>query len=276
MQRMEGKSSTLSKALISTGQRAHENELIQLMPHTTVSLLPPVTQISSRLIVPAHSQKDLHHVLPRLTLRVWMIALMKNHVLLDRVAADTALQTPQQTRDAPPQPDHNASGPSSSSKPSKISLFRQWMKENPNAEPPPNGFPPDGPPLRSGQAKTDANGNPSMYERISFSSMSKSRQSSFENNLPTVAENGSSRPSFPTRSSSMKPLSFFTESRPTTPPSGVALDPKDLNAFETLQRNVCRWSSQQQESKHGSNPSVLSPGRALCLKVQQSGPTNQL
>jgi hypothetical protein len=154
--------------------------------------------------------------------------------------------TPQQPRDAPPQPTPNANAPGSTSKPSRVSMFRQWMKENPNTEPPPNGFPAEGPPLRSGQAKTDANGNPSMYETYSFTSKDnwfipeKKRSSNFENSLPTVAEKSSSKPSFsnPTRSATMNLPSFFTRSRPTTPPSGVATDLKDLNAFETLQRNV--------------------------------------
>ncbi|PMD23492.1 hypothetical protein NA56DRAFT_701794 [Hyaloscypha hepaticicola] len=170
--------------------------------------------------------------------------------------------TPQQPRETAPQPTPNANAPNPTSKPSNISIMRQWMKENPGVEPPINGFPPEGPPLRSGQAKTDANGNPSMYESSSFTSKiylfpqeekvpfesklpkvylyEQEEKIPFESKLPTVAENISSRPSFanPNRSASMNLPAFFTKPRPTTPPSGVATDPKDLNAFETLQRNV--------------------------------------
>jgi hypothetical protein len=172
--------------------------------------------------------------------------------------------TPQQPRGAPPQPDPTTNDPSSSSKPSKVSQFRQWMKENPNTEPPPNGFPPDGPPLRSGQAKTDANGNPSMYENSSFFSRGNwfnpaRKQSSFENSLPTVAESSSSIPPFPLRSSSMKLPSSLKKSRPTTPPSGVTLDPKDLNAFETLQRNVVDGLLSSKRASTGQMPQTYTP-----------------
>ncbi|KAN0104844.1 hypothetical protein V8E51_010589 [Hyaloscypha variabilis] len=178
----------------------------------------------------------------------------------------------QQPGGGPSQPDPKTSDPSSSSKPSKISQFRQWMRENPNTEPPPNGFPPDGPPLRSGQAKTDANSNPSMYENSSFFSrgtwsIPPKKQSSFENSLPTVAENTPSRASFPARTSSMKLPSFFTQSRPTTPPSGVTLDPKDLNAFETLQRSVVdgllssKRTSSSSQTPQSYHPTGLSASR---------------
>jgi hypothetical protein len=184
------------------------------------------------------------------------------------------------TRDAQPPPAPNTSDSSSTSKPSRVSMFRQWMKENPNTEPPPNGFPPDGPPLRSGQANSDTDGNPSMYatssffENSSFSS-EKKRPSIFEAKLPTVAETISSRPQYctsktePSVPTSMK---FSTlpslKSQPATPPSGVAIDPENinatdpqnLNAFETLQRNVVdgllsnkRASSSSQKSQAAPN-----------------------
>ena len=191
--------------------------------------------------------------------------------------------TPQQPRGAPPQPDPETSVPSSSSKqPSKITRFRQWMRENPNTEPPPNGFPPDGPPLRSGQAKIDANGNPSMYDNSPFLSRSSTwsipprKQSSFENNLPTVAENTSSKATFPARTSSMKLPSFFTKSRPSTPPSGVALDPKDLNAFESLQRSVVDGllSSKRTSSSNRTPQSYFPTGLSASRHSNESQPVN--
>lgn len=77
---------------------------------------------------------------------------------------------------APRKPQQGATQPSKSEqrKQSKILQFRQWMKENPGEKPPPNGFPPDGPPLRSGQATSTPNLNgsngtkPSMYGSKSF------------------------------------------------------------------------------------------------------------
>jgi curved DNA-binding protein CbpA len=151
---------------------------------------------------------------------------------------------PQQPRETAPQPTPNANAPNPTSKPSNISIMRQWMKENPGVEPPINGFPPEGPPLRSGQAKTDANGNPSMYDTYSFTSKDNcfipEEKNPFESTLPTVAEKISSKPSLASqiRSASMNLPAFFTKPQPTKPPSGVTTDSKDLNAFETLQRNV--------------------------------------
>lgn len=174
--------------------------------------------------------------------------------------------TPQQPRETAPQPTPNANAPNPTSKPSNISMMRQWMKENPGVEPPINGFPPEGPPLRSGQAKTDANGNPSMYESSSFTSQDNwsipEEKIPFESKVPTVTENISSGPSFASsnRSASMNFPAFFTKPRTTTPPSGVATDPKDLNAFETLQRNVVDGllSSKSAQSPQSYYPTGLS------------------
>ena len=193
-------------------------------------------------------------------------------------------QTPaQQPAQQPTQPGPKAGGPNSTGKrPSRVTMFRQWMKENPNTEPPPNGFPPDGPPLRSHQATTDANGNPSMYENSSFFSpdpwfITPKKSSSFENGLPTVAEQSSS-PSFaasrpePARTASMKLPSFLTRPQPTTPPSGVATDPSDLNAFETLQRNVVDGLlSNKKASSSGGPPQSCQPTGLSSTRYNNQG-----
>jgi curved DNA-binding protein CbpA len=185
-----------------------------------------------------------------------------------------------------PQPAPNASGQASTSKPSRVSLFRQWMKENPNTEPPPNGFPPDGPPLRSGQAKTDANGNPSMYETSPFCNQSsfnfEPKASVYEVRLPTVAETISSRPPYstsktePARSASMKfPNPLFQEDRPATPPSGVVTDPEKLNTFEALQRTVIDGLlSNKRASCSGQNPPAAPTGLSSSQWSNQGLPSN--
>jgi hypothetical protein len=186
-----------------------------------------------------------------------------------------------------PQPAPNASGPATTSKPSRVSLFRQWMKENPNTEPPPNGFPPDGPPLRSAQAKTDANGNPSMYETSSFYNHpsfnpENKRSSIYEVTLPAVAETISSRPQYSTsktelpRSASMKfPTPLFPKDRHTTPPSGVAIDPEKLNTFETLQRTVIDGLlSNKRASSSGQKPQAARTGLSGSQWSNQGTPLN--
>ncbi len=192
-------------------------------------------------------------------------------------------------RDARPPPAPNANDSSSTSKPSRISLFRQWMKENPNTEPPPNGFPPDGPPLRSGQAKTDTNSNPSVYANSSFT-CEKKRTSIFEVKFPTVAETISSRPQYstaktePSLPTSMKfaPLQFG-KSQPATPPSGVAIDPenvtatdpRNLNAFETLQRNVVDGLlSNKRASSSGQKPQATPTGPPASQCSDRAQPVN--
>lgn len=132
----------------------------------------------------------------------------------------------------------------STSKQSKFQQFRQWPKENPGQGLPLNGFPPDGPHLRSGQAKTNSNGEPSMYARPALSSVkpNQKQNSGYESQLPTVSEE-----STPTREPSLAkpnpysstPMSWFPFCGfpPVEPPSGMAGSNK-LNAFEEGQRSL--------------------------------------
>jgi hypothetical protein len=156
------------------------------------------------------------------------------------------------------------------SKQSKISKFRQWMKENPGQEPPPDGFPPDGPPLRSDQPK-NANGEPTMYATSDpfdfnppdyfFSGSARSRTSSYSSKLPTVSETISSSghcfgSRFDSHNSTSKtyPNLFRNNTAPSTP-SGVTFGPDCLNAFEGIQRNIV---DQLLNNKHSSSSSQKS------------------
>ncbi|KAH6673344.1 hypothetical protein B0J14DRAFT_666603 [Halenospora varia] len=148
---------------------------------------------------------------------------------------------------------------------SNLGKFRQWMKENPGAEPPLNGFPPDGPPLRSDSTYNDKDDEAKMYaksENISFP-----HPSSFSVKLPTFADRCSSKDTKATTQSSEYvftpqkfPSPFHNGTRPTIPPSGVAADPKSLNAFEDIQRNIINQllSSKNDKSCSGHKHRIVS------------------
>lgn len=135
------------------------------------------------------------------------------------------------------------------SKQSRIQQMRQWMKENPGQEPPPNGFGADGPPLRSGQPTAKATGEPSMYAgpdpftqsyRPTPTSFDKRRPSSYSvklealsQKIPSSAFRAATYP--PTASVKYPDLSKNTTAP--TPPSGVNASPNSLNAFEQMQRS---------------------------------------
>ncbi len=156
------------------------------------------------------------------------------------------------------------------SKQSKFQQFRQWLKENPGQEPPLNGFPPDGPPLRSGQAKSNPNGEPSMYARPALPSVKSNRKqnSSYESQIPTVSEENTS-----TRKSSFaKPNPYgstpmkwfpFCGFPPAKSPSGMAGSNK-LNAFEEGQRSLVNEliNKRSVSSKYTSEVSSIDPSRS--------------
>jgi hypothetical protein len=134
---------------------------------------------------------------------------------------------------------------STSKQTSRISQMRQWMKENPGQEPPPNGFGADGPPLRSGQPTPKANGEPSMYANPASSTSNqiptsnKRRTSSYSVKLETLAERMSSKSQ--TRSATYPPSNAEYPNLagviPETRPSGVIRSQSSLNAFEEMQRS---------------------------------------
>lgn len=140
---------------------------------------------------------------------------------------------------------------------SKISLMRQWMNENPGKEPPPDGFPSDGPPLRSGQASpatngttnvsNGTNGKPTMYATPTHPSFKLPEEfyappTFFSFNHSTAARNVSQKDDITQRERSR----YFASMPESTPkwseasartPSGLAADSsQDLNAFEQSQK----------------------------------------
>ncbi|KUJ16751.1 uncharacterized protein LY89DRAFT_63797 [Mollisia scopiformis] len=135
------------------------------------------------------------------------------------------------------------------SKQSRIQQMRQWMKENPGQEPPPNGFGADGPPLRSGQPTPKANGEPSMYASPSFTtpshcptptSFDSRRPSSYSVKFETFSEKLAA--ASPLRATAYPPATSvkypdLSSATPATPPSGVPASPDSLNAFEQMQRS---------------------------------------
>jgi hypothetical protein len=173
----------------------------------------------------------------------------------------------------------STSRPEFTRKPDKVSQFRQWMKENPDAEPPLNGFPPDGPPLRSGQAKNDtsnttnntarnnSNGEPSMYANPAHQFSNAKRTPSYSAKLPTVSETISSSSSSHSSQNSIYDINYLTSMKyphlfpnralPATPPSGVTDGPVSLTAFEEQQRTlVDQLINKRRDGPHSGSPSV--------------------
>lgn len=160
------------------------------------------------------------------------------------------------TRAAPQAPD--AAKPAESTrKHSKISLMRQWMNENPGKEPPPDGFPSDGPPLRSGQASpttngttnvsNGTNGKPTMYATPSFKLADEfpATPHFFSFNHSTAARDVSQkedltqreRSRYSANSASIPESTLKWSEASARTPSGLAADSsQDLNAFEQSQK----------------------------------------
>lgn len=146
-------------------------------------------------------------------------------------------------------------GSSNPRKPStNLGKFRQWMKENPGVEPPLNGFPPDGPPLRvdptQQNGKTDED---KMYDKPEhlFTPLFERKKNpqyppnSVDSSMPKVSETYKSSgnktsSNFHQRgfSAANYPNLFPSIAESATAPSGVRLNPPSLNAFEDLQRSV--------------------------------------
>ncbi|RDL35774.1 uncharacterized protein BP5553_06386 [Venustampulla echinocandica] len=136
-----------------------------------------------------------------------------------------------------------------------IGKFRQWMRENPGVEPPLNGFPPDGPPLRSDPPKNDTPDGTKMYATFTHSSIysDRKRSSSYSVKVPTVSEDMSSQN--PKIASNSTPKYLFSKgTEPKTPPSGVTPDSQTLNAFEGLQRTVIDQLLSSKGKNSCSNP----------------------
>jgi curved DNA-binding protein CbpA len=174
-------------------------------------------------------------------------------------------------------------------KQSKISQMRQWMDENPGQEPPPDGFPSDGPPLRSGQASptTNAansanmhkgtNGQPSMYADFAHPPTPKSETlcgSSYflSNDRTTTAQDVSQRDRIQQEgiSKSNSGVSRFTPIKvkvPARSPSGLATDSQDLNAFEKEQKKLI---NQLLSNKRTSSWSQKPPDNSVNSSSYQS------
>lgn len=153
-------------------------------------------------------------------------------------------------------------------KPSKISQFQQWYKENPNTEPPVNGFPPEGPPQRANQqqqqqqqqqnsnSKTnDSNAEPSMYASSSHNPLRShtKRASTCATSLPTVSEG---RPSPSMFNDSNFLASIYHNSRggaSVVSPSGEVNREASLTFFEVKQRNILDKLLDQKASSGAKN-----------------------
>ncbi|CZR62337.1 uncharacterized protein PAC_12234 [Phialocephala subalpina] len=149
------------------------------------------------------------------------------------------------------------------SKQSRIQQMRQWMKENPGQEPPPNGFGADGPPLRSGQPTPKANGEPSMYaspapstpcNRPTPTAFDKRHPSSYSVKLGTVSEDIPSDSRAPAYQNGSVQYPELSKAEMETPPSGVPTSPNSLNAFEEMQRSyVDRLLSNKRQASLGGS-----------------------
>ncbi|KAG9231321.1 hypothetical protein BJ875DRAFT_444198 [Amylocarpus encephaloides] len=157
-----------------------------------------------------------------------------------------------------------------STQPSKpttnIGRFRQWMRENPGVEPPLNGFPPDGPPLRSDPAKPANTNEAKMYENFPHLSVNEENRRTSVNFNKYSELSGTKHAKIPLSKSSpyrstanRSPRPFPKGARPRTPPSGALPDHQDLNAFEKQQRSVIDQLLSSKNQSSSSNICASSP-----------------
>ncbi|KAE8447783.1 hypothetical protein EG329_010177 [Mollisiaceae sp. DMI_Dod_QoI] len=195
-------------------------------------------------------QRSAHAPRPSYSESVDLDSSSDEHVQMPKSASRPARYSNGATPRTTKLPTGSTTDPESktTSKQSRLQQMRQWMKENPGQEPPPNGFGADGPPLRSGQPTPNANGEPSMYaspgsstpsNRPTLTSFDKRRPSSYSVKLESVSDkiSSGSQSGFARYCNASLKYTEMSDAPPATPPSGVPVSPNSLNAFEEMQRS---------------------------------------
>jgi curved DNA-binding protein CbpA len=147
----------------------------------------------------------------------------------------------------------------------KLERFRRWMEENPGLEPPLNGFPPDGPPLREDVPQTAKPDEAKMYDPFhqfpaSPSKKSNSCDATSFSNLQKSSESASRPPYFKTTDLQHKyPNLFPGSAEAMRAPSGASVDAQALNAFEGIQRNVIDHLLTRKQTSSTSAPRTVPP-----------------
>jgi hypothetical protein len=151
-----------------------------------------------------------------------------------------------------------------------LDKFRQWMKENPGREPPLNGFPPDGPPLRYDATQTDKPDEAKMYDHSqSFSNSTGNPKADTPIRSSTLPKSHTAN--FKTAGFRYKyPHLFPDGTEPTMSPSGGSVDPQSLNAFEGIQRNVIDHLLSSKRKSSGSNPRQVTPEKRASPREEDS------
>jgi hypothetical protein len=147
----------------------------------------------------------------------------------------------------------------------KLEKFRQWMRENPGKEPPLNGFPSDGPPLREEVPPTAKPDEAKMYDPShQFASSTSARSKTCDSTPSANSQQSSESASYPScfkttdfQHKYSNPFLRTTEAVET--PSGASVDSQSLNAFEGIQRNVIDHLLAGKQTSSSPNPRTFAP-----------------